>query len=94
MMNSEDYFDEFDYPGWVYKELVEDYLPWEQGEKVSFIEFNKKYTLHDSGWIGIFFNVAYEQTATLARLSRLYGANGVKCSDSGILSPSQIWTFT
>jgi ABC-2 type transport system ATP-binding protein len=28
------------------------------------------------------------------RLSRLYGANGVKCSDSGILSPSQIWIFT
>jgi uncharacterized protein YbjT (DUF2867 family) len=27
-------------------------------------------------------------------LSRLYGANGVKCSDSGILSPSQIWIFT
>ena len=28
------------------------------------------------------------------RLSRLYGVNGVKCSDSGILSPSQIWIFT
>ena len=27
-------------------------------------------------------------------LSRLYGVNGVKCSDSGILSPSQIWIFT
>ncbi len=27
-------------------------------------------------------------------LSRLYGANGVKCSDSGILSPSQIWIST
>jgi hypothetical protein len=28
------------------------------------------------------------------RLSRQYGVNGVKCSDSGILAPSQIWIFT
>lgn len=65
-MTSQDDFDELDHPDWVYKELVEDYLPWEQCRRINFIEFNKKYTLHDSGWIGIFFNVAYEQTATLA----------------------------
>jgi hypothetical protein len=65
-MNLEEDFDELDYPTWLYRELVEDYLPWEKGKRISFIEFNKKYTLHDSGWIGIFFNVAYEQTATLA----------------------------
>jgi hypothetical protein len=65
-MNSEEDFDELDYPTWLYRELVEDYLPWEQGRKINFIEFNKKYTLHDSGCIGIFFNVAYEQNATLA----------------------------
>jgi hypothetical protein len=65
-MTSQDDFDELDHPGWVYKELVEDYLPWEEGIKMSFTEFNQKYTLHDSGWIGIFFDVAYEQTATLA----------------------------
>jgi hypothetical protein len=65
-MDSEERFDELDHPGWVYKELVEDYLPWEQGRKINFTEFNKKYTLHDSYWIGIFFNVAYNQTVTLA----------------------------
>ena len=65
-MNSIDDFDELDHPDWFYREIVEDYLPWEQGRKTNFTEFNKKYTLHDSGWIGIFFNVAYEQTATLA----------------------------
>jgi hypothetical protein len=65
-MTSKENFDELDHPIWLYRELVEDYLPWEQGRKINFIEFNKKYTLHDSGWIGIFFNVAYEQTATLA----------------------------
>jgi hypothetical protein len=65
-MDLEEDFDELDYPVWVYRELVEDYLPWEEGRQINFVEFNKKYTLHDSGWIGIFFNVAYEQTATLA----------------------------
>jgi hypothetical protein len=65
-MTSKEDFDELEHPDWVYKELVEDYLPWEEGIKMSFTEFNKKYTLHDSGWIGIFFDVAYDQTATLA----------------------------
>jgi hypothetical protein len=65
-MTSQDDFDELDHPDWVYKELVEDYLPWEQCRRINFMEFNKKYTLHDSGWIGIFFNVAYEKTAILA----------------------------
>jgi hypothetical protein len=59
-------FDELDYPDWVYRELIEDGLPWQEGRKINFTEFNKKYTLHDSNWIGIFFNVAYNQTATLA----------------------------
>jgi hypothetical protein len=65
-MTSQDDFDELDHPDWFYKELVEDSLPWEEGIKMSFTEFSQKYTLHDSGWIGIFFDVAYEQTATLA----------------------------
>lgn len=65
-MNSKEDFDELNHPDWVYRELVEDCLPWGKSRTIDFIEFNKKYTLHDSGWIGIFFNVAYEQTATLA----------------------------
>ena len=36
----------------------------------------------------------YPEAPMIKRLSRLYGVNGVKCSDSGILSPSQIWIFT
>jgi hypothetical protein len=65
-MSLEDDFDELDHPGWLYRELVEDCLPWQQGKRMNFKEFNEKYTLHDSGWIGIFFNIAYERTATLA----------------------------
>jgi hypothetical protein len=36
----------------------------------------------------------FADTCDTPRLSRLYGANGVKCSDRGILSPSQIWIST
>jgi hypothetical protein len=35
---------------------------------MSFNQFHEKYTLHDSHWIGIFYNVAYEQAVTLAIL--------------------------
>jgi hypothetical protein len=65
-MSSEDDFDELDHPGWFYRELIEDCLPWQQGQKINFKEFNQKYTLHDSSWIGIFCNIAYERNATLA----------------------------
>ncbi len=59
-------FNDLDYPDWLYREIVENCLPWQQGRKINFKEFNETYTLHDSYWIGIFFNIAYEQTATLA----------------------------
>ena len=49
-MNSEEDFDELDHPDWVYRELVEDYLTWEQGKRLNFTEFNEKYTIHDSSW--------------------------------------------
>jgi hypothetical protein len=65
-MDLEEDFNELEYPHWLYRELVEDYLPWERGRKINFTEFNKKYTLHDSCWIGIFLNVRCEQAATLA----------------------------
>ncbi len=65
-MRSEDNFDALTHPDWVYQELVENYLPWQQGKKMSFQEFDRKYTLHDSYWLGIFFDVAYEKAATLA----------------------------
>lgn len=35
---------------------------------MSFNQFHEKYTLHDSHWIGIFYNVGYEQAVTLAIL--------------------------
>jgi hypothetical protein len=55
------------HPGWFYQALVEDSFPWTEGVAMSFEEFaQKKYTIHDSYWIGSFFNLAYEPTVTLA----------------------------
>lgn len=54
------------YPSWLYQELIDDLLPWHKGKGMTFRDFNKRYTLHDSYWIGIFYNVAYEQAVTLA----------------------------
>ncbi|MEL7084699.1 MAG: hypothetical protein AAGM36_09400 [Cyanobacteria bacterium J06597_1] len=45
---------------------MEDALPWEQGVEANFKQFNDQYTLHDSFWIGIFYDVAFAQTVTLA----------------------------
>jgi len=57
---------EFHYPSWLYQELINNFLPWHEGKRVSFSQFHEQYTLHDSHWIGIFYNVAYEQAVTLA----------------------------
>lgn len=45
-----------DYPAWLGNDLINDRLPWEKGLKIDFSEFSEKYTLHDSGWIGSFYD--------------------------------------
>ncbi len=67
-MMPEETIDENEYPNWIYKSLIEDDLPWEDTSNINFIEFDKTYSLHDSHWLGIFYNIAYEQSATLAIL--------------------------
>jgi hypothetical protein len=54
------------YPEWLYQSIIEDTLKWDEAEKLSFQEFSGKYTLHDSYWIGLFYDVAYEDNAILA----------------------------
>ncbi len=54
------------YPNWLYQELIDNCLPWQEGKNMSFGDFNEQYTLHDSYWIGIFYNIGYEQAITLA----------------------------
>lgn len=54
-----------DYPQWMGDYVIDDKLPWEQGLSVDFEEFQKKYTLHDSVWIGLFYNVGSDASVTL-----------------------------
>ena len=46
-----------DYPSWLGNDLINDRLPWGKGLQISFAEFGQKYTLHDSCWIGLFYDV-------------------------------------
>lgn len=50
---------------WVYREIVKDTLPWGEGKEYSFRQFSEKYTLHDSVWVGLFYDVAYENNIIL-----------------------------
>jgi hypothetical protein len=54
------------YPDWLYQSIIEDSLDWNEAEEYSFQEFSEKYTLHDSYWIGLFYDVAYENNLILA----------------------------
>ena len=54
------------YPDWLYRDLVEDSLPWESKSPYELKEFLGRYTLHDSYWVGCFSNVAFNQDAILA----------------------------
>jgi hypothetical protein len=56
------------YPSWIYQSIVEDDLPWDKIDRVDFNYFSERYTLHDSHWIGIFYDIGYEDSATLAIL--------------------------
>jgi hypothetical protein len=58
--------EELDYcPTWLYKDLVEDSLPWDEGHVLSFAQFHEKYTLHDSYWIVALYNPSSSDALTL-----------------------------
>jgi len=58
--------EEEEYPDWLYRDLVEDSLPWENKSPYDLESFFERYTLHDSNWVGCFLNVAFTQDAILA----------------------------
>lgn len=60
MNNEEEY-----YPDWLYRNLVEDDLPWEASCSLTFDQFHAKYTLHDSYWIGVVYNPGLGDSITL-----------------------------
>ncbi len=57
--------DDEDYPLWLGDFIIQDKLPWQQGLNISFQEFTKKYTLHDSCWIGLFYDIGHLTSVTL-----------------------------
>ena len=53
------------YPEWLGRCLLENQLPWHLGQPQSLIQFQKKYTLEKSLWIGAFSDWAYGPVMTL-----------------------------
>jgi hypothetical protein len=54
------------YPDWLYQSIIENSLNWGEAKEYSFQEFSQKYTLHDSSWIGLFYDIAYVNNLILA----------------------------
>jgi hypothetical protein len=53
------------YPSWLWQSLFEDNLPWHLAKDYTVQKFLKKYTLHDSIWITLTQDIAYENAAIL-----------------------------
>ena len=79
-----------DYPSWLGNDLINDGLPWEEGLQISFSEFARKYTLHDSCWIGLFYDVGDRASVIL-----VINWDAVWLPDSIALSNSKVqeWPF-
>jgi hypothetical protein len=44
------------YPDWLSAQLLWDDFPWESGLRTTVPDFLAAYTLHDSGWVGLFLD--------------------------------------
>ena len=79
-----------DYPLWLGDYLINNKLPWEKGLNISFQEFAQKYTLHDSCWIGLFYDVGDRASAII-----IINWDAVWLPDSIALSNFQVqeWPF-
>jgi hypothetical protein len=53
------------YPEWLGRCILENQLPWHLGQSQSLTQFQKKYTLETSLWIGAFSDWAYGPAMTL-----------------------------
>ena len=53
------------YPSWLGNDLINHKLPWEKGLQIGFSEFSKTYTIHDSCWTGLYFDVPNCSSAIL-----------------------------
>jgi hypothetical protein len=79
------------YPEWLGRCLLENQLPWHLGRSQSLTQFQKKYTLEKSLWIGAFSDWAYGQAITLVFNWEPYRPN----SEHGrsIVPDAEPWLF-
>ena len=54
------------YADWLYERVIDDDFEWQLQPQLSFSEFQKKYTLHDSFWVGLFHCLSSSPSCTLA----------------------------
>jgi hypothetical protein len=54
-----------DIPEWMYESVIENILPWDKSVRLEIESFLAQYTLHDSYWIGVYSDIAYENTSIL-----------------------------
>lgn len=58
--------EEDDYPVWLGDYLINDKFPWHKGLNTSFQEFQKKYTLHDSYLISLYYDMCDTASGIIA----------------------------
>ncbi len=46
------------------KDIAEDAVRWDQAQPMAVADFHEKYTLHDSVWIGLHLDTAWDGEAT------------------------------
>lgn len=80
------------YPEWLGRCLLENQLPWHLGRSQSLDQFQKKYTLEKSLWIGAFSDWAYGRSMTLVFNWEPYRPNP-EHERSRTLESSEPWLF-
>ena len=79
------------YPEWLGRCILENQLPWHLGQSQSLPQFQKKYTLEKSLWIGAFSDWAYGPMMTLVFNWEPYHQNPE--SDRTHHTTSEPWLF-
>ncbi len=64
-VENEDFDEEEYYPSWLGQALLSNDLPWINAKTCTIQEFLAVYTLHDSHWVNLFFDVANNNEVTL-----------------------------
>jgi hypothetical protein len=63
--NQENGVDSEYYPAWLGQSILWDEFPWEAARTCKVQEFLEQFTLHDSEWVTIYHDFAYENQSTL-----------------------------